>query len=283
MIKKGNEIWGNAIARGIDGIPTVSLVVSTYNWPGALTLCLKSIEQQTVLPIEVIIADDGSVESTENVVKAFKIAYPVPIIHVWQADEGFQLSRIRNKAIAAATGEYIIQIDGDLILNRHFIQDHLSFCRKETFVTGSRVMLSEKLSKKLIDQQSIKIPVVDPGVSSRFNGFRNKILRNYMADRYRINDIYFMRGCNMAFWREDLIRVNGYNEEFSGWGREDNEIAIRLINVGLRKRVVKFGAVAYHLYHPHNSRVNLDINDKLLQEAVAGKKRYCQIGLDQYL
>jgi len=247
-----------------------------------LELCLKSIEQQTLLPFEVIIADDGSDESTEKLIQAYQMAYPIPLIHVWQPDQGFQLSRIRNKAIAEASGEYIIQIDGDLILNSYFIQDHLNFCKKGTFVTGSRVMLSEKLSNKLINKTSIKIPFFNSGVSSRINGIRSKLLRNYMADRYRINDIYFMRGCNMAFWREDLIRVNGYNEEFTGWGREDNEIAIRLINVGLKKRVIKFGAVAYHLFHRHNSRVNLDINDKLLQEAVAGKKGYCRIGLDQY-
>lgn len=261
----------------------ISLIISTYNWPGALALCLKSVEQQKLLPFEVIVADDGSDESTRNLINSFKRSYPIPITHVWQPDHGFQLAKIRNKAIAEASGEYIIQIDGDLILNTHFIQDHRDFSRKGIFVTGSRVMLSEKLSRKLIGQSSINIPYFDFGVSSRINGVRCRLLRNYMADRYRINDIYFMRGCNMAFWREDLIKVNGYNEEFVGWGREDNDIAIRMINLGLKKRVIKFGAVTYHLYHPHNSRANLDINDLLLQEALAGKKIDCLIGLNQYM
>ena len=111
----------------------VSLIVSTYNWPEALNLCLNSIRNQTLLPDEVIIADDGSTEETRILVEKHKQDFPVPLYHIWQADEVFQLSKIRNKAIAFSSREYIVQIDGDLILSPHFLGDHVAF-RKKRYV-----------------------------------------------------------------------------------------------------------------------------------------------------
>jgi predicted glycosyltransferase involved in capsule biosynthesis len=202
---------------------------------------------------------------------------------VWQADEGFQLAKIRNKAIAASTGNYIIQVDGDLILHPHFIADHVNFSKKHTFVTGSRVILNATLSARLLKNNNTVIQLLWHGVLNKSNGLRILPLRNYLAQRYRANDMYFMRGCNMAFWKDDLITVNGYNEEFTGWGREDNEIAVRLINNGIQKRVIKFGAVVFHIFHPEKPRSNLTKNDNILQEAIELKKTSCPIGLNQYL
>jgi glycosyltransferase involved in cell wall biosynthesis len=260
-----------------------SLNISTYNWPQALNLCLLSVMAQKVLPDEVIIGDDGSTEETKALIDKFKNEFPMPLIHVWQPDEGFQLARIRNKAIAASTGDYIIQVDGDLILHPDFIADHVDFAKKGSFVTGSRVMLKEDLSAQLLKSGSIKVNLFSEGIKNKSNGYRVKFLRNYMASRYRAHDMYYMRGCNMAFWREDLIMVNGYNEEFTGWGREDNEVAVRLINSGIKKRIIKFAAVVFHIYHPEKSRGDLDRNDDMLQEAIELKKVHCPVGLDQYL
>src|SRR5687767_4927209 len=134
-----------------------SLIISTYNWPSALNLCLQSVLQQSVLPDEVIIADDGSTDDTRQLIASFIRKSPVPIIHVWQADEGFQLAKIRNRAIAQAAHPYIVQIDGDLILPRHFIKDHLQVSNKGSFVTGSRVLLSPTTSKTLLENNSIDI------------------------------------------------------------------------------------------------------------------------------
>ena len=94
-----------------------SLIISTYNWPEALRLCLLSVLGQSVLPDEVIIADDGSTGQTADVVEAMRPLFPVKLIHVWQEDNGFQLSKIRNKAIAMSSCDYIIQVDGDLIFS----------------------------------------------------------------------------------------------------------------------------------------------------------------------
>lgn len=260
-----------------------SLNISTYNWPDALNLCLLSVKALKVLPDEVIIADDGSGESTRKLIEKFKKNFPVPIKHVWQPDEGFQLARIRNKGIAASSYDYIIQIDGDLVLHPHFVADHIAFSKRGTFVTGSRVMLDEHYSKNLLHTGDISINVFNQGVRNKSNGYRIKFLRNYLATRYRINDMLYMRGCNMAFWRDDLLKVNGYNEEFTGWGREDNEVAVRLINSGIQKRIIKFGGIVFHIHHAEKPRTGLTRNDDLLEDAIKNRRTTAPLGLSQYL
>ena len=125
---------------------SVSIIIPTYNWPEALNLCLQSVLVQSILPGEIIIADDGSKQETSDLINNIKRKSPIPIIHVWQEDNGFRLAQIRNKAIAKSCKDYIIQIDGDVILHKDFIKDHIRFARKGSFVSGSRVLINEKLA-----------------------------------------------------------------------------------------------------------------------------------------
>jgi glycosyltransferase involved in cell wall biosynthesis len=149
-----------------------SLIVSTYNWHQALDLCLKSIFLQTTIPDEILIADDGSSDETKLLVKAVSLYSPCPIVHVWQPDEGFKLAQIRNKAIAKAKYEYIIQIDGDLILEKNFISDHLYLVKSSNFITGSRVLLSNDTSLLLLKNRSIDIKNYASHNNNFLNGFR---------------------------------------------------------------------------------------------------------------
>ena len=148
---------------------TVSLIISTYNWPRALYLCLDSVMQQTVMPSEILIADDGSGMSTRDVVKHFENISPVPVRHIWHEDNGFRLAAIRNKAIAASKGKYIIQIDGDLILQRNFIQDHMLFAREGCFVTGSRGIITELLTRKVLSGEITSLSPLMKGIRSSNN------------------------------------------------------------------------------------------------------------------
>lgn len=260
----------------------ISLVVSTYNWPSALRLCLMSILEQTMMPREVIIADDGSGVETAALIREFQNKFPVPLVHVWQEDNGFQLARIRNKAMAKAKGEYVVQIDGDLILHKSFIRDHFKFRKEKSFVTGSRVMLSKELSKRLLVNQTIKVSLFSKGVSNFFNGVRMPFVATRM-ERYRNRDLMYVRGCNMAFWKKDIIAVNGYNESFVGWGREDNDIAVRLNNAGLKKRALKHAGIVFHIFHTIKSRADLEENDILLKQTIDDGIILSPKGLDQYL
>ena len=127
---------------------STSLIISTYNRSDALELCVKSVLRQSLLPDEIIIADDGSKEDTGELIHQLAASSEVPIIHVWHEDLGFRLASIRNKAIAKASKEYIIQIDGDIVLHKDFVKDHVRFAKKGSFVTGSRVLIREGLTRK---------------------------------------------------------------------------------------------------------------------------------------
>jgi glycosyltransferase involved in cell wall biosynthesis len=261
----------------------VSLIISTYNWPEALNLCLISVRNQTHLPEEVIIADDGSTDETRSLIAKHQQDFPVPLVHVWQPDEGFQLAKIRNKAIAATSKEYIVQVDGDLVLNRHFIEDHVAFCKKRTFVSGTRVQMSKELSRKILNNNTTRVSLLSKGIINIFNGLRIPVLSSFLAARYKSKNPAYVRGCNMAFWKANLIEVNGYNESIIGWGREDSELAIKLINSSVQKRILKFGAVTFHIYHNEISRINLSDNEDILQDAIDNNVKTSAVGLSQYL
>jgi len=264
---------------------TNSLIISTYNWPEALELCLLSVLRQKVMPDEIIIADDGSEEATKNVIHKYKFDFPITLHHIWHPDEGFQLAKIRNKAIVAASGNYIIQIDGDLILNPYFIRDHLSHAEQNHFVTGSRVLLRESATKIILDKKKIKMGWLIPGSKNFLNGLRSKILRVYFSKKYKMSgkNRYYVKGCNMAFWKNDLIAINGYNECFTGWGKEDSDIAIRLMNAGIRKKFIKMGGIVYHLYHEEASRNREENNIRLMEDTIKNNVIFCEKGLSQYL
>ncbi len=140
----------------MDSSTSVAIIISTYNWPQALNQTLRSVANQTLLPNEVLIADDGSDERTANLIQQFKEQHPtLNIIHVWHEDNGFRLAAIRNKAIRMAQSDYIIQIDGDIILDQNFIADHLSIKAIGYFVTGSRLLLGKKITDELLDSEKI--------------------------------------------------------------------------------------------------------------------------------
>ncbi len=263
-----------------------SLVISTFNWPAALKVCLKSVANQSILPNEVIIADDGSTQETIKLIEEIKKNFPVPIVHVWHADEGFQLAKIRNKAFAIAKNEYIIQVDGDLILHKHFIKDHLSLAKAKWFITGSRALLDDKITNTILKDEDLShINAFSGKGSNFFNGLRIGFVRRLLAKRYKTSgkNKYYVKGCNMSFWRKDLIKVNGYNEVFTGWGREDSELAIRLINSGLNKGFIKMGGICYHLYHNEISREQYEKNTAMMDAAIKNKIIFCDDGLNKYL
>lgn len=126
-----------------------TLILSTYNREDALKVCLDSILSQKVMPSEIVIGDDGSREATAETIREFAAKSPVPVKHVWHEDKGFRLAMMRNKAVAASTGEYIIEADGDLILHPCFIKDHLAMARRGFYLKGGRTNLDHRLTARI--------------------------------------------------------------------------------------------------------------------------------------
>ena len=261
-----------------------SLLISTYNRPDALGLSLKTVLQQTVLPAEVVIADDGSTEETGSLIKEFQKNFPIPLKHAWHPDEGFRAAAIRNKGIALCTQQYIIQIDGDIIIHPKFIADHVEMRRKGYFMVGSRVMLSPEQTTQLIKQGYVDFKKLSKEKFA-LNGLRNRFFRKLLAEFYKTKGQhkFYAKGANIAFYKDDIIRINGYNEAYVGWGSEDRDVAIRLMNAGVSKLSIKMGAVCYHLYHKRNDRKNELRNEDLMHEAIAKKLVWAEDGLNKYL
>ena len=259
----------------------LSLIITTYNWKEALEVSLRSAFQQTVLPDEIIVADDGSRPDTGEVVKLMAALSPVPVIHSWQEDRGFRLARSRNRALAKAGGEYIVLVDGDIVLENHFIEDHLGFARPGFFIQGTRVLLSRDLSAQVLENKAMLPAFCRRGVENRKNCLRSKVLARLFS--FTSRSLTGIKTCNFAFHKQDAVGVNGFNEEFVGWGREDSEFTVRLLNNGIRRRNMKFNGIAYHLYHRMNDRTRLGSNDEILRQTIARRLTWCAKGLDQYL
>jgi glycosyltransferase involved in cell wall biosynthesis len=232
-------------------MPSISLIVATYNWPDALNVCLLSIKQQTLLPNEVIVADDGSNDATKALIDEMQQDFPVPLIHVWQTDLGFRKSLILNKAIAKATSAYIVQVDGDVILDKHFIYDHASVAENGFFIRGTRAHISRAYVDKVLRENKIDFNYGSLGLVHRFNALRLPALAFLMEQKSSKSS--GVRGSNFAFWKSDFLAVNGYDNDLTGWGHEDEELAIRLINNNVLRKSVKFKCVQFHLYHPECS------------------------------
>lgn len=260
---------------------TTTLIVSTYNRPDALVLCLESIKRQSLLPTEVIIGDDGSTQETSEVIKSYQKDFPIPLIHVWQEDKGFRLAKARNKCIAQAQGEYIIQIDGDLILHPHFVKDHLTFAQKGCYIKGGRVNIGLKLTEKLCTTRKyLRLHFFTPGLIRRENSIHCIPIARFLAPRRKTAPGL---GCNMSFWKEDIMQINGYDEFFVGWGGEDYDLAMRLFHLGKKKLALKFAAIGFHLWHNDKFMTNKDKNFSYYYDKVDQKAIRCEQGIDQYL
>jgi glycosyltransferase involved in cell wall biosynthesis len=262
--------------------PTSSLVVATYEWPEALAAVLASVRRQTVPPTEIVIADDGSKEPTRRAVEAARAALPCPLVHVWHPDEGFKLAQIRNKAVARVRGAYVIQIDGDMVLHPAFVEDHLAAAEPGFFVGGSRVLLDDDASRRVIEGGAPP-GLLAPGIRNRPNALRLPALGGALARLVPSGGLRNVRGGNMGFWRDDFVAVNGYDEAFTGWGREDTDLVIRFYRRGLRRRWFKLRGVAWHLSHREASRASLGKNDEILERALASGRDRCDLGVSQYL
>ena len=257
-----------------------ALIITTYNWKEALNAVLNSVMQQTQLPDQVIIADDGSREDTQQLIQQYQSHFPVPLLHSWQKDQGFRAAASRNKAIALSDCEYLIIIDGDMVLDKNFIASHKTVAKKNQFVQGGRVLTDPQRAQTIINDQ--KTPhFFSSGLSNRHNSLNNSWLSQRFSKEK--NTESSTRSCNMAFWRSDVIECNGFNEDFVGWGREDSEFVHRMLNLEKTRLYLKFAGIAYHLHHNENSRASLAQNDEILAKTISQRLTYCPNGIDKYL
>ena len=268
-------------ARG--GPASISVLVTTYNWKDALQRVLVCLARQTRLADEVIVADDGSGPDTGAMLATLARAYPVPLRHAWQPDLGFRVGRARNLAIAAAAGDYVLLLDGDMVPERHFVADHARVALRGSFVQGSRVLTGPCFRERMLADAAREPTPFDRGITRRRNALRSLPLSDAWLATSRYRGPRTIKTCNQGWWRADLVRLNGFDERIEGWGREDVELAWRAHNAGIACRQLRFAGLAYHLHHEERHAHGASANDHYVDETRAQGKVRCSHGLDAHL
>ena len=260
--------------------PSISVVVSTYNRPPALDAVLCALCEQNYPDFEIVIADDGSDEATAALIGDHPIRRLRAVQHVWQADEGFRAAEIRNKAILKAAGEYIVFLDGDCVPRPHFVSRHAALAEPGRFVAGHRVLMSRAATEQaLSDRTRLHRLAFRHWFRLWLNG---RI--NHLAPLVSLPDAAWRRmgksrwkgaiTCNLGVWRRDLNAVNGFDERYRGWGLEDSDLVIRLINSGIYRKEGRYATGVIHLWHAEHDRSRLrDNQDRLYRVLESGATR----------
>ena len=265
----------------MNGELKVGLIINTWQQPDYLGRVLRALSAQVSSAEEVLLADDGSEDQTREVFETWSRGQSFPTAHVWQKHEGFRRARILNQAIARATSQYLVFLDGDTVPHPRFIADHRQLANKTLFVQGHRALLQQK-GASWFGLGDFRVDRRRALWRGQVEGLKHAYRWPRPLAKVR-TDLRGVRGCNLAIWRDHLLKVNGYNEAFVGWGREDSELAVRLMNTGLRRLDVRGWALCYHLWHPPASRAGLSENDDLLAQAQRTGATRCELGVSQYL
>lgn len=258
-----------------------SVIITTYNRPDALKRVLDALKNQTRLPDDVVIGDDGSGTDTTQMIHGFMNRSPYPLFHVWHEDKGFRAAKIRNMAIKKSNGDYLISLDGDCIPDKHFISDHLSLAERGYFYQGKRALVNRALSATFTHKDANSFSTLFKYFLTGKISNAHHIIRMPIFPSWTSKSLNGIRSCNMGFFKEDILSVNGFNQDFVGWGREDSELIVRLYRYGLKRKSHPFMAICYHLWHEENSRNRLSINDELLQRWIESDSYICPNGLSR--
>ena len=261
----------------------LTLAITTFERPDALAAVLASALSQSGAPDEIIVADDGSGPATCEVIEAASRAMPFPVRTVSQEHRGFRLTRLRNLAIASATTDYIVFVDGDMVLHPEFVADHRRCARRGFFTQGVRVRLDARATARLIQEPRFQPHALAAGLGALRRTYAVHCRALQPLLRRAANPLIAIKGCNQGFWRNDLIRANGFDEQIEGWGPEDKELCARLMHAGLRRQTLVFGGIAWHLAHSPAVRDRRDVNERILAETIANRRVRCAIGLDSHL
>lgn len=266
---------------------TITVVVSTFERVDALAAVLRALDRQSDAAFETVVADDGSGPATGQFIAAWNADHARQVAHAWHPHRGFRAGEIRNRAIAASRGDYVVFIDGDCVPHPGFVAAHRALAERGRFVAGNRVLLSRRLTERIL------IEGLEPEswpwrmwIAHRARGDINRMmpfvslplgpLRKIAPSRWR-----GARTCNLAVWRDDLESVDGFDASFAGWGLEDSDLVIRLLHAGVRRKDGRWATGVLHLWHSPADRGAFADNRRLLGEVIATRRVRAMHGLSE--
>jgi len=263
----------------------ISIIVTTFDRSDALDAVLRSLSKQSDRDFEVVVADDGSGPVTAALVDSWTSRLGVPLKRVWHEHRDFRAGEIRNRGIKASVGHYCIFLDGDCIVRPDFVAQHRRLAEPGWFVAGNRALLTEQLTAKVLAEQ------LEPEqwgaldwIRQRFSGGLNRLAPLLKAPLGPLRKIkpggwQGVRSANLAVWYADLDRVDGFDAIFSGWGKEDSDLVIRLINAGVRRKDGRYATGVLHLWHAAADRARLPENERLLAQVIEAKRVRAERGM----
>ncbi|RDV05843.1 glycosyltransferase family 2 protein [Undibacter mobilis] len=255
----------------------ISVIVTTYKREDALAAVLRSLARQTDKNFEVIVADDGSGPATAELVVVWKAKVGHRVDHVWHEDKGFRAGEIRNRAVLASRGDYVIFLDGDCIVRPDFVAQHRELAEVGAFVTGNRILLSPSLTERVLrDGIELETWSFTQFFAERFRGGVNRLsallhLPLGPLRRLRAREWKGARSCNLAIWRRDFDTVDGFDADYAGWGKEDSDLIVRLLHAGVARKDGNFATGVIHLWHKEADRSALGENERKLAELLSGR------------
>ena len=234
--------------------PRISAVVPSYNRPDLLRRVLLALAAQTRPVDELVITDDGSSVDVPSGVADVLPELPFPVTFLSQPDEGFRAAKCRNNGIREATGDFLVFADQDILFGQGYVEFCLRHARPRQFLVGYPVRLTEAETATITDHLVRAGRVTD----LVHEAGRRKVLSQFRKERWYVvlHALHLrpfgpkLRSGVFAAWREDLLTVNGFDEEFRGWGNEDDDLGRRLHRAGIRGRNVFREPLSVHMYHP---------------------------------
>lgn len=256
----------------------ISVLLATYNWPEALTLCLQALREQTNKNFEIIICDDGSKDETRTLISEFQKDFPVPLKHLWQEDDGFRKTLILNEGIKSANGEYLVFLDGDCIPQIDFIAQHLKLSEKNHLVTGSRILSSQQLTTDLCSNghwshKKLRSNALTWGLKGLLNKWLPLFIKlpNVSGRLYKKFEWRRIKGCNMACWKSDAEAIGGFDESLLGWGHEDADFIFRLQKNGVIRKSGAWATEVIHLWHKMADKQTAEKNAAIVRAKILAK------------
>ena len=232
----------------------VSIIISTFNQPEWLKLVLYSYNIQTVKTFEIIVADDGSDDRTKSVIDEFSVISDLKLTHIWQPDDGFQKTKILNKAIVASNYGYLIFTDGDCIARKDFVETHLKLRKPSCALSGGYFKLIEEISNQISEEIILQQKCFDKNwltEQGQPKSFKLNKLTKSKSKSKLLNSITPTKatfdGMNVSCYKGDIVAVNGFDERMQ-YGAEDREVGERMINNGIKFLQIRYSAICVHLY-----------------------------------
>lgn len=231
--------------------PEIALLMSTFQRPAHLRLALESVALQEGVEgrMELVVTDDGSTDETPAIVEAFARRAGFRVGFTTHPHTTFCLSRCRNEGAKASRAPYLLFLDGDCVLPRDHVHMHLSHRRKNTVMAGDCCRLDEEGSRGLSpdDVRTDRMAQLAPPAELRRLAKLDRTARFYRLIRHPRKPKIF--GNNVGIWRSDYERINGYDENFQGWGCEDDDLRNRLSRAGVRVASILRWTYTYHVWH----------------------------------